>query len=232
MKAVLFDMDGVLADTEGFYNRRRAAYLAEVLPDYDGPWDFAGSNDKAIWETIVPDDVELRERLHAGYDAYRAIHAEDYRELGNPAAPSVFAQLKATGFLVGIASSSEVAMIERMMRETGLDGVVDAYVSGHDVARHKPAPDVYFACMEQLGVEPSECVVVEDSPTGIAAGLAAGAQVVALSEYVASGADQSAAQEHIERLTELPEVVLKICSLAESDGEIRREYSKKTKQMF
>ena len=94
MKAVLFDMDGVLADTEGFYNRRRAAYLAEVLPEYDGPWDFAGSNDKAIWETIVPGDPVLRERLHAGYDAYRAEHPEDYRVLGNPEAPAVLRALK------------------------------------------------------------------------------------------------------------------------------------------
>ena len=208
LEAVLFDMDGVLANTEGFYNRRRAAYLAEVLPTYAGPWDFAGSNDKAIWETIVPDDVELRERLHAGYDAYRAAHAEDYRELGNPAAPSVFAQLKRAGLLVGIASSSEVAMICRMMDETGLTHLVDAYVSGHDVPRHKPAPDVYFACMKQLGVMPEECVVVEDSPTGIAAGMAAGAQVIALSEYVAPGTNQLAAHMIIERLADLPQVIL------------------------
>ena len=78
LKAVLFDMDGVLANTEGFYNRRRAAYLSEVLPSYDGPWDFAGSNDKAIWETIVPDSVELRERLHAGYDVYEEFYVNDH----------------------------------------------------------------------------------------------------------------------------------------------------------
>ena len=204
MKAVLCDMDGVLADTEGFYNRRRAAYLAEVLPEYDGPWDFAGSNDKAIWETIVPGDPVLRERLHAGYDAYRAKHPEDYRTLGNSDAPAVFAQIKEAGLLVGIASSSEVPMIERMMRETGLTDLVDAYMSGHDVAHHKPAPDVYLACMERLGVSPRECVVVEDSPTGIAAGLAAGAYVVALAQYVVPGTDQSAADLCISRLAELP----------------------------
>lgn len=204
MRAVLFDMDGVLADTESFYNRRRAAYLADVLPGYDGPWDFSGSNDRAIWETIVPDDPALRERLHAGYDAYRAVHAEDYRELGNPDAPAVFAQLKEAGLLVGIASSSEVAAIERMLRETGLAGMVDAYVSGHDVPRHKPAPDVYLACMERLGVRPQGCVVVEDSPTGIAAGVAAGAHVVALSQYVAPGTDQDSADERIARLSDLP----------------------------
>jgi HAD superfamily hydrolase (TIGR01509 family) len=200
-------MDGVLADTESFYNRRRAAYLADVLLGYDGPWDFAGSNDRAIWETIVPDDPALRERLHAGYDAYRAVHAEDYRELGNPDAPAVFAQLKAAGLLVGIASSSEVAAIERMLRETDLGCYVDAYVSGHDVPNHKPAPDVYLACMGRLDVEPCECVLVEDSPTGIAAGVATGAYVVALSQYVAPGTDQGAADVCIARLAELPAVL-------------------------
>ena len=212
-KAVLFDMDGVLADTESFYNRRRAAYLAEVLPSYDGPWDFAGSNDVAIWETIVPGDAVLRDRLHAGYDRYRAEHPEDYRALGNPEAPAVFACLKDAGVLVGIASSSEVAMIERMMRETGLVGFVDAYVSGHDVEHHKPAPDVYLACMEQLGVRPQECVVVEDSATGIAAGVAAGAYVVALGQYVAPTTDQSAADLCISRLRELPVVLEKMSSV-------------------
>lgn len=210
IKAVLFDMDGVLADTESFYNRRRAAYLAEVLPSYDGPWDFAGSNDVAIWETIVPGDAVLRDRLHAGYDRYRAEHPEDYRTLGNPDAPAVFAYLKDAGVLVGIASSSEVAMIERMMRETGLVGFVDAYVSGHDVEHHKPAPDVYLACMEQLGARPQECVVVEDSPTGIAAGVAAGACVVALGQYVTPTTDQSAADLRIARLKELPAVLRRI----------------------
>ena len=212
-KAVLFDMDGVLADTESFYNRRRAAYLAEVLPSYDGPWDFAGSNDVAIWETIVPGDAVLRDRLHAGYDRYRAEHPEDYRALGNPEAPAVFACLKDAGVLVGIASSSEVALIERMMRETGLVGFVDAYVSGHDVEHHKPAPDVYLACMEQLGVRPQECVVVEDSATGIAAGVAAGAYVVALGQYVAPTTDQSAADLCISRLRELPVVLEKMSSV-------------------
>lgn len=203
LKAVLFDMDGVLADTEGFYNRRRAAYLTDVLPSYEGPWDFAGSNDRAIWETIVPDDPVLRERLHAGYDAYRVEHPEDYHVLGNPDASTIFAALKMAGLLVGIASSSEVAMIERMMAETGLTALVDAYVSGHDVPHHKPAPDVYFACMEQLGVQPVECVVVEDSPTGIEAGVAADARVVALTQYVAPATDQSAAHERIAHLGDL-----------------------------
>ncbi len=207
LRAVIFDMDGVLVDTEGFYNRRRAAYLADAYPSFDGPWDFTGSNDRAIWETIVPDDVELRERLHAGYDAYRAVHREDYAQLVNPYAKDVITALRAAGLLVGIASSSDVSMIGRMLAETGMEAMVDAYVSGHDVARHKPAPDVYLVCMEELGVMPSECVVVEDSPTGIASGVASGARVVALAQFVASGTNQSEAHMAIERLSDLLGVI-------------------------
>ena len=207
LRAVIFDMDGVLVDTEGFYNRRRAAYLADAYPSFDGPWDFTGSNDRAIWETIVPDDVELRERLHAGYDAYRAVHREDYAQLVNPYAKDVITAWRAAGLLVGIASSSDVSMIGRMLAETGMEAMVDAYVSGHDVARHKPAPDVYLVCMEELGVMPSECVVVEDSPTGIASGVASGARVVALAQFVASGTNQSEAHMAIERLSDLLGVI-------------------------
>ena len=194
LRAVIFDMDGVLVDTEGFYNRRRAAYLADAYPSFDGPWDFAGSNDRAIWEAIVPDDVELRERLHAGYDAYRAVHRENYAELVNPYAFEVLTKLHEVGLRVGIASSSEVSMICRMLAETGMGGLVDAYVSGHDVARHKP------------GVAPGECVVVEDSPTGISSGVASGAHVVALEQFVAPGTDQSEAHEVIEVLADLLEL--------------------------
>ena len=203
LQAVLFDMDGVLVDTEGFYNRRRAAYLAQSLPSYDGPWDFSGSNDQAIWETIVPDDVALRERLHAGYDEYRKTHPEDYAALVNPDATAVLQALKAKGLKVGIASSSSVDMIRRMLLETGMDHLVDACVSGCDVARHKPAPDVYHACMEQLGVRPDACAVVEDSPTGIEAGVASGALVIALAQFVATGTDQSRANVVIDRLADL-----------------------------
>ena len=98
-------------------------------------------------------------------------------------------------------------MIERMMSAMGLNAMVSAYVSGHDVPRHKPEPDVYFACMQALGVLPTECIVVEDSPTGIAAGKASGAQVVALSQYVVPGTDQTSADRIIERLSELSDIV-------------------------
>lgn len=207
IKAVAFDMDGVLVNTEGFYNERRAAYLSEVLPDYDGPWDFSGSNDVAIWQTIVPEDAALREELHAGYEDYRESHPEPYERLVNPHALSVLCDLKDRGMVVAIASSSDPEMVERMMRATGMWGLVDYHVSGCEVAAHKPAPDIYRNVMDHVCLAPEELAVVEDSPTGIAAGVASGAHVIALSQFVQEGCDQSAAHEHIGELCELGDVL-------------------------
>lgn len=67
IKAVLFDMDGVLVDTEWFYNRRRVAFMEEKGFHFDEIPDLSGSNEPAIWEALVPDDVELRERLRVEY---------------------------------------------------------------------------------------------------------------------------------------------------------------------
>ena len=67
IKAVLFDMDGVLVDTEWFYNRRRVAFMEEKGFHFDEIPDLSGSNEPAIWEALVPDDIELRERLRVEY---------------------------------------------------------------------------------------------------------------------------------------------------------------------
>ncbi|MFR3925457.1 MAG: hypothetical protein ACLTXI_09725 [Collinsella sp.] len=71
IKAVLFDMDGVLVDTEWFYNRRRVAFMEEKGFHFDEIRS-SGSNEPAIWEALVPDDAELRERLRVEYKQFTA----------------------------------------------------------------------------------------------------------------------------------------------------------------
>ena len=84
IKAVLFDMDGVLVDTEWFYNRRRVAFMEEKGFHFDEIPDLSGSNEPAIWEALVPDDVELRERLRVEYkQVYSPDHPVPYAELLN-----------------------------------------------------------------------------------------------------------------------------------------------------
>ena len=72
IKGIVFDMDGVLADTEHFYQKRREAFLREKDFVWDESLDFVGSNEKAIWEALVPEDEKLRQEMLMEYRAYRA----------------------------------------------------------------------------------------------------------------------------------------------------------------
>ena len=205
VRAVLFDMDGVLVDTEGFYNRRRAAYLREVGRPVER-FDFSGSNDAQIWQELVPEDPALRDRLHAGYDRYRLEHPVDYAKLADPDVREVFRGLHECGMRCAIASSSYPNMIQAMIDATGIGERVDFWLSGTQCEEHKPSPEIYLRCMDALGVGPEECLVVEDSSTGIAAGVASGATVVAVERYASATMDQSAADVRIPCLRDILDV--------------------------
>lgn len=203
IQGVIFDMDGVLADTEYFYQQRREAYLERM--DFPGPrgLDFIGSNEKAIWETLVPDDEELRREMMLGYRAYRRFHPEDYARLADPAAAPLFRELKRRGIRIGIASSSARGAIQCMTEAAGIAALTDNILSGEDCAAHKPDPEIYLRSLAALGLEPGQALAVEDSSTGIAAGRAAGLTVLALRPRHGEKMDQRAAQGIIERLEQV-----------------------------
>ncbi|MDY4522764.1 MAG: HAD family phosphatase [Atopobium sp.] len=203
VRAVLFDMDGVLIDSEPFYNQRIDAFLKSIGRAPESMIDFTGSNDNAIWETLVPEDATLRDALHAQYDAYRAVHPVDCVSRGNPQAPKLFEALHARGVLTAICSSSELSMIQEYMHVQNVESLIDFAISGTQCAYHKPHPEIYLSAMEALGVQPRQCLVVEDSPIGIRAGLASGARVVALSQYSADRLDQSEAHAIVGQLHDI-----------------------------
>lgn len=203
VRAVLFDMDGVLIDSESFYNQRRAAFLKAVGRASQSGIDLSGFNDQAIWETLVPDNAELRACLRAQYDEYRTTHPIDYATRSNPQAPELFKALHARGVLTAICSSSEPTMISEYLDAQDLRDLVDFVISGSQCAHHKPQPDIYRNAMQALHVRPWQCLVVEDSPTGIQAGLASGAVVVALAQYSAGHLDQSEAHVVADRLLDI-----------------------------
>lgn len=203
IKAVLFDMDGVLVDTEWFYNRRRAAYLETQGFIFDKIPDLSGSNEQAIWEFFVPDDSGRRERLRAGYSAYQKTHPVPYAELLNRDAKPVMEELKRRGMKLAIASSGYAELIDELVHIASLEGLLDYTLSGHDCTAFKPDPEVYLRTMDVLGVDPVECLVVEDSPIGIEAGLRAGARVLALRPHEGITLDQRAAHRVIDSLWEI-----------------------------
>ena len=104
---------------------------------------------------------------------------------------------------VALVTGSSRVEADQMLRALGLEGAFRCTVTAEDVPRSKPAPDGYLMAIRTLGVEPGECVVVEDSAAGIAAGRAAGCAVIAVRAGNFHGQDQSGAHRVIETLEEL-----------------------------
>lgn len=197
IKAVLFDKDGVLMDSEAEYERRRQIFFSERGIDASGFPDFYGSNNDVIWRTVEPNDAERRARLAVEFVERFKDEPMIYADYVYPAVRSTLEALRARGTLTALASSSPRKFIDRFLDETGLTELFDYTVSGEECENYKPAPDVYLRAMEALGVHPDEVLVVEDSPLGIAAGRAAGAFVLAPSVPSAPGVDQSEADARI-----------------------------------
>jgi HAD superfamily hydrolase (TIGR01509 family) len=106
--------------------------------------------------------------------------------------------LRALDVAVAVASSSPRARLDRTLARAGLDRAFAVTVAGDEIARGKPAPDMFLAAAERLGVAPERCTVIEDSAPGIAAGLAAGMRTVGVAR---DGAALGDAHVVLERLT-------------------------------
>ncbi|MPY64945.1 HAD family hydrolase [Streptomyces spongiae] len=179
---VIFDNDGVLVDSEPISNRLLAAYLTELghpTSYEDSIRDYMGSAMHRIHELVL----ERRgERLPAEFDDvfHRRVFAAFERELRPVAgAVDVLEKLAADEVPYCVASSGSHERIRVGHRTTGLDRWFEEsrIFSSQDVGKGKPAPDLFLYAAERMGVSPSRCVVVEDSPLGVQAAVAAGMDV-------------------------------------------------------
>lgn len=179
--SVIFDLDGVLVDSEIWWNEVRESFAA----DHGRTWTPAdqaavmGAN-SAAWART------MRERLGldlSDAEIERAIVdgvVERYRVEGAPQIDGALAAVRriAADRPVALASSAHRAVIDAALEATGLTDVFAVVVSSDEVAHGKPAPDVYVEAARRLGVDPTSCLVVEDSANGVRAARAAGMTVV------------------------------------------------------
>jgi HAD superfamily hydrolase (TIGR01509 family) len=180
--AVLFDMDGVLVDSEPRWNDVRIAYAAaRGLPwTHDDQEACMGGNSRQWART-------MQERLGLADEPVERIEAEVVAGVVGwfhrgavemmTGAPEVVRRIAAR-WPVAIASSAHAAVIAAAVDALGLHGAFGAVTSADEVAHGKPAPDVYLLAAQRLGVAAERCLVVEDSANGVLAGKAAGAHVV------------------------------------------------------
>ncbi|MFF3333455.1 HAD family hydrolase [Streptomyces sp. NPDC002888] len=179
---VIFDNDGVLVDSEPISNRLLAAYLTELghTTSYeDSIRDYMGSAMHRIHDLVLE---RTGERLPAEFDDvfHERVFTAFERELRPvPGAVGVLEKLAADEVPYCVASSGSHERIRVGHRTTGLDRWFEEsrIFSSQDVGKGKPAPDLFLHAAERMGVVPSRCVVVEDSPLGVQAAVAAGMDV-------------------------------------------------------
>ncbi|WP_340376978.1 HAD family hydrolase [Streptomyces sp. SS7] len=181
---VIFDNDGVLVDSEPISNRLLAAYLTELghpTSYEDSIRDYMGSAMHRVHDLV---EARTGERLPADFDEvfHRRVFAAFERELVAVAGVvDVLEKLAADEVPYCVASSGSHERIRVGHRTTGLDRWFDEgrIFSAQDVGKGKPAPDLFLYAAERMGVAPGRCVVVEDSPLGVRAAVAAGMDVLA-----------------------------------------------------
>ncbi|MCQ9129857.1 HAD family hydrolase [Streptomyces hilarionis] len=179
---VIFDNDGVLVDSEPISNRHLAAYLTELghpTSYEESIRDYMGSAMHRIHELV---EERTGRRLPADFDDtfHRRVFVAFERELEPVSgAEDVLAKLAADGVPYCVASSGSHERIRVGHRKTGLDRWFseDRVFSSQDVGKGKPAPDLFLYAAERMGTRPERCVVVEDSPLGVQAAVAAGMDV-------------------------------------------------------
>jgi HAD superfamily hydrolase (TIGR01509 family) len=179
---VIFDNDGVLVDSEPISNKLLAAYLTELghpTSYEDSLRDYMGAAMHRVHDLVLE---RTGRRLPEDFDDvfHRRVFAAFERQLEPVAgAVEVLEKLAADGVAYCVASSGSHERIRVGHRKTGLDRWFDdeRIFSSQDVGRGKPAPDLFLHAAERMGVSPERCAVVEDSPLGVRAAVAAGMDV-------------------------------------------------------
>ncbi|MGN1405052.1 MAG: HAD family hydrolase [Erysipelotrichaceae bacterium] len=208
LKAVFFDLDGTLMDSEMHYISGTVKWLNDLN---------IRVSEKDVFNIVglSMDDTYkyLSELSGLSYDEcvfynekYFKSHPLNFKKLIYKEVPDVFRVLKNRGLKTAICSMSPLYYIKQFVSDNNLDEYVDYCVSGEDLKHNKPAPDIYLKALDELKLKQDEVIVVEDAKSGIDSALAAGLRVVArdASRY---HVDQHKASAILSDLNELIEMI-------------------------
>ena len=198
-KAILFDMDGVLLDTEPVYAEGLQAALNEngisvpLRELYSLAGLEVGEKIEAVAHArgILPDT----EKIVREYRAAQQIRLRDFSQLLKPGAKELLQTLRSRGCRLALCSNSTASRIAAVFRDTGLGDFFDIVIQGDQVRRRKPDPEIYRLAIQELSISAESCAAVEDSVFGIRAAKAAGLQTIAVLDsrfpYINGSADRT-----------------------------------------
>jgi beta-phosphoglucomutase len=183
-KGIIFDMDGVLVDSEPFICKAACMMFAEhgvsVQPDDFLP--FVGMGENRFLGGVAekykfPIDIE-RDKKRT-YDIYLEIIKGNLAPL--PGVHEFIAKCRAMGKKIAVASSADMRKVQGNLKEIGLPfETFDAVIVAEDVVHKKPSPEIFLAAAKRIDLDPKDCLVIEDAVSGVAAAKAAGAKCLAI----------------------------------------------------
>jgi beta-phosphoglucomutase family hydrolase len=178
IKAVIFDLDGVILDSEPLHfeaDRLAMRDYGMEIPD-EVLVSYVGVSGRDMWADLIasfgiPDTLE---GILARQKAHKLKLLAETKLTAIAGIPELLDTLLQAGAAIGLASSSPRYFIQSIIENLGIASYFQAVASGEEVARSKPSPDVFLLAAERLGVDPADCIVIEDSAHGVRAAKAAG----------------------------------------------------------
>ena len=215
LSAIIFDLDGVLADSEPWWNQIDAKLLAEYGVTYRGEYhqNVVGVNYRLAIEFYkkafglsVPTEEMMRRRGEIATEFFGS------RVGLFPNVKEVLEELRQMKLHLAVATSSVSASARPFLDRHQLTGFFEIIVTGEEVEHGKPAPDIYLRAANKLGIPPDACLVVEDALPGVAAGKAANMRVAAIPDtrFVNPREYEKKADYLLSSLKELPALVRKL----------------------
>ena len=206
-QGILFDMDGVLVDSEPLFLRAINRIVAETgnnpVSEDENEEFLLGTTVEGTWEELkkirrLPDSIESYiER----YDAVvREVLFHDL--VPQPGVKRLVEECERRGLPKAVASSSRRDWVELKLEAIGLQGRFNAVLGGNDVVNGKPDPEIYLKAAESLGLAAESCIAIEDSPIGIEAAASSGAFTIAVRTYFTRNLDISRANLIVDSLEE------------------------------
>ena len=191
IKGLLFDLDGVLLDTEMWHIRLDEKCLKDLGYDDVDPMVFVhligAGKGMDPWEAIyrqLPEEYR-KKGFKEEFRSYKMSQFDfpPFKELIFPEVRNTLKRLKEEGYLMACCSSSRPEYIHKALKDCEISEYFDVVLSGHDFVASKPDPEIYLTAMSRLGLNADECMVVEDSPYGIKAGKNAGMAVSCIKDH-------------------------------------------------